>query len=103
MRRRARPSGSTPTMRPIAPGMGMEYGAGPHATPLVADDLVFTVGTVGKLHALDKRTGRVVWSHDLWTEYGGKVQGRGYSCSPIAYGGNVVLTVGGRGQAVMAF
>jgi outer membrane protein assembly factor BamB len=89
---------------PMLPRMGMEYGPGPHSTPLVVDDLVFAVGVTAKLHALDKRTGRVAWSHDLWKEYGGKVQGRGYSCSPIACGNTVVLTVGGgRGQAVMAF
>jgi outer membrane protein assembly factor BamB len=88
---------------PHLPRMGMEYGPGPHATPLVVGDLLYTVGVTGKLHALDKGTGRVVWAHDLWREYGGKVQGRGYACSPIAYGDTIVLTVGGRGQAVMAF
>jgi outer membrane protein assembly factor BamB len=84
-------------------GMGMEYGPGPHSTPLVVEDIVYAVGVTGKLHALEKRTGRVVWARDLWKDLGGKVQGRGYSCSPIAYGSTIVLTVGGRGQAVMAF
>lgn len=88
---------------PILPGMGMEYGPGPHSTPLVAGDLVFAPGVTGKLHALDKKTGRVVWAHDLWAGMGGKKLGRGYSCSPIAYGANVILTVGGAGQAVVAF
>jgi outer membrane protein assembly factor BamB len=88
---------------PILPGMGMEYGPGPHSTPLVAGNLVFAPGVTGKLHALDKQTGRVVWSHDLWAQMGGRKQGRGYSCSPIAYGTNVILTLGGPGQAVVAF
>jgi outer membrane protein assembly factor BamB len=45
-----------------------------------------------------------VWSHELWKELGGKVHGRGYSCSPIAYAGTVILPVGGRdGQGLMAF
>jgi outer membrane protein assembly factor BamB len=88
---------------PLLSGMGMEYGPGPHATPLVAGDLVFAPGVTGKLHALDKRTGRVVWSHDLWAQMGGKKQGRGYSCSPLAHGANVILTLGGPGQAVVAF
>lgn len=88
---------------PALPRMRMEYGPGPHATPLIVGDLVYAVGVTGKLHALDKRTGRVAWFHDLYDEFGGTVQGRGYSCSPIAYGDTIVLTVGGRGQAVMAF
>jgi outer membrane protein assembly factor BamB len=85
------------------PQMGMEYGPGPHSTPLVVGDLVYTVGVVGKLHALDKKTGKVIWSHELWDELGGKVMGRGYSCSPIAYGNTIILTVGGRGQTLVAF
>ena len=42
---------------PLLPDMGMEYGPGPHSTPLVAGDLVFAPGVTGKLHALDKKTG----------------------------------------------
>jgi len=48
---------------PLLPQMGMEYGPGPHSTPLVVGDLVYAVGVTGKLHALDKKTGRVVWAH----------------------------------------
>jgi outer membrane protein assembly factor BamB len=69
----------------------------------VAGGLVFAVGSTGKLHALDQNTGRVVWKKDLWGEMGGQVHGRGYSPSPLAYGGNVILPVGGAGQAVVAF
>jgi outer membrane protein assembly factor BamB len=87
---------------PILSGMGMEYGDGPHSTPLVVGDLVYAVGVTGKLHALDKRTGRVAWAHDLWQQLGGTKQGRGYACSPIAYGSNVILALGGPGQAVAA-
>jgi outer membrane protein assembly factor BamB len=76
---------------------------GPHSTPLVAGNLLITVGLVGKLQALDKQTGRAVWSHDLWTEYGGTRSERGYVCSPIAYKNLVILTVGGKGQSLMAF
>ena len=88
---------------PEVSGMNMEYGPGPHATPLVVDGLVYAVGATGKLHALDQKTGRVVWSHDLYKDLGGKVLYRGYSCSPVAYQDTVILTLGGRGQAVVAF
>ena len=88
---------------PPQKGMDMEYGPGPHATPLVVGDLLFTVGTNGKLLALEKATGKVRWTQELWSGLGGTVQGRGYSCSPLAYGENVLVTVGGQGQAVVAF
>jgi outer membrane protein assembly factor BamB len=84
-------------------GLKLENGNGPHSTPLVVGNLLFTVGVVGKMHALDKMTGKVVWSHDLYKDYGGQRMGRGYSCSPLAYKGMVIVTVGGPGQALIAF
>lgn len=85
-------------------GLDLQFGKGPHATPLLVGNLLFTVGLVGKLQAFDKPTGNVVWSHDLWTEYSGYRNDRGYSCSPLAYKNMVILTVGGpAGQALMAF
>ena len=84
-------------------GLELEFGKGPHSTPLIAGDLLITVGVIGKLQAFEKQTGKVVWSHELWQEYGGKRMGRGYSCSPLAYKNTVILTVGGPGQSLMAF
>jgi outer membrane protein assembly factor BamB len=88
---------------PVHPEMNTGYGPGPNATPLVTGGLVFAVGSTGKLHALDKKTGRVVWGKDLWGELRGQVHQRGYSASPLAYGENVILPVGGAGQALVAF
>ena len=84
-------------------GLKLEHGNGPHSTPLIVGDLIFTVGVIGKLQAFEKQTGKVVWSHDLWQEYSGSRMGRGYSCSPLAYKNTVIVTVGGKGQALMAF
>jgi outer membrane protein assembly factor BamB len=84
-------------------GLGLENGKGPHSTPLLAGDLLFTVGLIGRLQAFEKQTGKIVWSHDLYKEYGGTRMGRGYSCSPLAYKNTVIVTVGGTGQSLMAF
>jgi outer membrane protein assembly factor BamB len=85
-------------------GLDLEYGKGPHSTPLIVGNLIYTVGVAGRMHALDKRTGKVVWQHDLWGEYGGYKDDRGYSPSPIAYKNNVIVIVGGKnGQSLMAF
>jgi len=84
-------------------GMDYEPGKGPHSTPLLVGDLVYTTGAIGKLLALDKHTGKPVWSHDLWKELHGRKLIWGYSCSPIAYQDTIIVTVGGSGQALMAF
>ena len=77
-------------------------GSGPYATPLLLGDRLYAVGATGAFRALDKKTGKVLWSHDLDREFA--MSGyRGYASSPLAYGGNVILPVGGRGRAVVAF
>ena len=55
------------------------------------------------MHALDRTTGRVLWAQDLWGALGGRVQGRGYACSPLAYAGTVIVTVGGTARSLVAF
>lgn len=88
---------------PFSAEYSMENGPGPHATPTVAGERVFAAGATGKLHALDRRTGKPLWSHDLMSEYGGTIRVNGYACSPVAYGDTVIMQVGGAGNALMAF
>jgi outer membrane protein assembly factor BamB len=85
------------------PGMGMENGPGPYATPLVTDAGVYAIGILGNLVCLNKNTGKVVWSHDLYKEYDGTFFNRGYSPSPVAYRNTVIMKVGGAGHALIAF
>jgi len=55
------------------------------------------------MHALDKDDGTVVWSRDLWEGgLGGTVLIHGYSSSPIAHGGTVIVPVGGAGGGLVA-
>jgi outer membrane protein assembly factor BamB len=81
----------------------LAQGPGPRATPLLAGDFLYAVGATGKFHCLNKKTGKLVWSHDLFTELKGFVRARGYTCSPIAYKNTVILLVGAAGGSVMAF
>jgi outer membrane protein assembly factor BamB len=46
------------------------FGAGPHSTPIVVGNRLFTFGTNKQLHAFDASTGKVLWSHDLVKEFG---------------------------------
>ena len=80
-----------------------QFGDGPRATPLIAGNLLFTIGVSGHMNALDKKSGKVVWSHALWDEYKGSVLDHGYSSSPVAYKDSVLVLVGGEGNAIMAF
>ena len=83
--------------------MNMDKGVGPHSTPLVAGMWVFTVGATGQLHCLNKKTGHLIWSRDLYKEFNGTVLARGYSSSPIAYRDLVIVPVGGQQHGLMAF
>ena len=88
---------------PFSKEYDMSNGPGPHATPLIVGDLVFTAGATGKLHCLNKQTGKPAWSHDLIKEFNGTLRVNGYSCSPIAYKNTVVMMVGGQGHSLIAF
>jgi len=88
---------------PYLPRMDMSYGDGPHSTPLIAGNLVYTIGTTGKLLCLEKQTGSVRWRRDLWQEYGGTFIGVGYSSTPVAYRSTLIVQVGGAGRSLMAF
>jgi outer membrane protein assembly factor BamB len=88
---------------PFSSQYDMTNGPGPHATPLVSGDLVFTAGATGKLHCLDKKTGKLVWSHDLLNEFQGTLRVNGYSCSPVAYKDKIVMMVGGPSSSLVAF
>jgi outer membrane protein assembly factor BamB len=85
------------------------FGAGPHSTPLIVGDRLFTIGTNKQMFAFDKKTGKVLWSRDFVKDFNSHellirpVVKTGYGCSPIAYRDTIICSVGGPGQSVMAF
>ena len=80
-----------------------EMGNGPYSTPLVVGARVFTTGVAGRLQCLDKKSGKLLWTQQLWDDHRGSRMMYGYSSSPIAFRETVIVPVGGRGKAVMAF
>ena len=80
-----------------------EWGKGPNATPLLADDRLYTIGVAGIIHCLDAATGKPLWSHNLLGEFGGTVLALGYSSSPIEYENTIIVLVGGKDQSIVAF
>ncbi len=70
-----------------------QFGPGPHSTPLIIGNRLYTMGVNVVMHCLNKRSGRVFWKRDLVKDYGAPVPDRGYACSPIGYGDTVIVPV----------
>jgi len=80
-----------------------EMGNGPYSTPMIAGNRVFTTGVAGRLQCLDKKTGKPLWTQQLWEEHRGTPMMYGYASSAIAYRDLVIVPVGGPGKSLMAF
>ena len=86
-------------------------GPGPYAMPQVVGDRVVTASGTGRIHSIDKKTGRPVWSHDLYTEFAATRLQFGYSCHALPYKDTLIYLAGGkapyfglgRGSALVAF
>ena len=79
-----------------------ESGDGPRAMPVIVGNLVVTAGATGKIHALDKRSGKLVWRHDLYEEFGAARMPHGYSSHPVPYKDSLIVLAGGSKGAVLS-
>lgn len=81
-----------------------DFNAGPRATPALDDGRLFFINCAGVFHCVDAMSGKVIWRHDLWTEFkDATFLNHGYSASPFVYKDTVIAVVGGKGHAVVAF
>lgn len=81
-----------------------ESGTGPHATPLVDGDRLYTVGATGMFFCLDAATGKPHWSHDILKEANAQNQEYGTSFSPLIEGELVITMPGGpNGNSIVAY
>ncbi|MSU25483.1 MAG: hypothetical protein EXS32_16880 [Opitutus sp.] len=79
-------------------------GLGPRATPTVVADRVFTLGSTGRLNALDLASGQARWTHDLAAETGAKIPEWGYAGSPLFLDGRIIVSAGGKArQSLLAY
>lgn len=78
-------------------------GPGPYAMPQVVGDRVITASGTGKIHSLDKKTGKPKWSHDLYNEFHASQLQFGYSCHALPYKDTLIYQAGGEGDGVIAF
>ncbi len=72
----------------------LDYGKGPRATPLVTEDRVYTLGAVGHLACLDRRTGRAIWTREAVRDFGARQPTWGFAASPIMHRQRLILHVG---------
>jgi outer membrane protein assembly factor BamB len=73
----------------------VSYGAGPRCTPTVSGGKVYSLGAMGDLHALDARSGKLLWSKDFKADYHAKTPMWGFTGHPLVYKNLVVCLVGG--------
>jgi outer membrane protein assembly factor BamB len=67
---------------------------GPHATPLVAGDVLITVGGMAVVTAWNARTGEQLWKKDYSSSVDTSKLFTGTAASPLVEGGSVVVQVG---------
>lgn len=79
------------------------FGAGPRATPAIADGKLYALGVTGILSCLDAKTGKIIWQLDCLKKFEAKNLTFGVSCSPLVTGKLVVVNVGGKGASIVAF
>src|ERR1044071_1106971 len=67
---------------------------GPHATPLVVDNRLFTLGVTGILNAWDTATGKLLWTRDFSKAIDTSKMFCGTASSPLIVDGRLVVQVG---------
>jgi outer membrane protein assembly factor BamB len=78
---------------------GPQY-PGSRSTPTMDGDSLYVLGSDGDLAALETKTGKVRWTKNLRTEFGGKPGNWAYSESVLIDGDTLVCTPGG-GEATL--
>ncbi|GAA4428231.1 PQQ-binding-like beta-propeller repeat protein [Bremerella cremea] len=72
------------------------------STPTVEGEFVYVFGSDGDLACLKAKSGEVVWSKNVRTEYGGEPGIWAYSESPLVDGDKVIVTPGGETAGIVA-
>ena len=72
----------------------VEMAKGPHATPLVVGNSLYTLGVTGVLNAWDTATGKQLWTRDFSKAIDTSKLFCGTAASPVLVDGRLVIQVG---------
>jgi outer membrane protein assembly factor BamB len=72
------------------------FSNGPRGSPVIADGIVVTFGVTAEMRALDLKTGKLLWKHDLKTEMHVPQDFFGAGGTPLILEGRVIVNVGGK-------
>jgi outer membrane protein assembly factor BamB len=87
-----------------APG-DLDYGNSPRATPLIVNGLVYVLGAMGDVHAVDLVTGEVHWRRNLARDFAvpeSRQSAWGYCSSPLIAEGRLIVNPGAADASVVA-
>src|SRR5262245_31329791 len=73
------------------------YNNGPRASPVIDGERVYTMGAQAKLHCLELASGKVIWKHDLMTDYKVRQDFFGTASTPLVEGPLLIVNVGAPG------
>ena len=92
----------TAVASPLPEGYNNQFGPGPHATPLIVGDRIFTVSSTHVYRAFNTADGKELWSVALKDALGVQQMRRGYGASPVAWKDTIIVVGGGEGQGVLS-
>jgi outer membrane protein assembly factor BamB len=75
---------------------------GPRSTPTVDGDRLYVLGSDGDLACLDAASGKIAWSTNVRSTFGGKPGQWAYAESPLVDGDTLVCTPGGATATIAA-
>ena len=81
----------------------VSYDAGPRATPVVHDGLVYTIGAMGDMFCFSADKGDIVWEKQFTEDFGTKMPIWGMAASPLIDGDQLITLVGGQDALVVSF
>ena len=73
----------------------VSYPAGPRATPVVVDGMVYTIGAEGHMFCLTADSGKVLWKSEFQKDFSTPLPVWGMAASPLVYGDGLITLVGG--------
>ena len=79
-----------------------DRGDGPRGTPTIDGERLYALGGNGDLSSLDLKTGKVIWSLNVLSKFGGSNIRWGISESPLVIGDKVLVNAGGPGASIVA-